>query len=69
MSDGVHISPGAHLGGAVKVGRYSWIGIGASVREQTAIGENVIVGAGAAVVDDVEDNMRMFGVPARPKGS
>ncbi len=68
LSDGVHISPGVHLGGGVRVGSCSWIGIGASVREQISIGNNVIVGAGAAVVGDVEDNQQMLGVPACKKG-
>lgn len=68
LSDGVHVSPGANLGGGVSVGKCSWIGIGASIREQVSIGENVIVGAGAAVINDVDDNLQMLGVPARAKG-
>ena len=68
LSDGVHVSPGAHLGGGVRVGNCSWIGIGASVREQISIGDDVIVGAGAAVVSNVEDNQQMLGVPATKIG-
>ena len=68
LSDAVHVSPGAHLGGGVQVGKFTWIGIGASVREQVTIGDNVIVGAGAAVVENIEDNLQVLGVPARPKG-
>ena len=66
LGDAVHVSPGAHLGGGVQVGANSWIGIGARVREQISIGSHVIVGAGAAVVDDVGDNIQVVGVPARP---
>ncbi len=69
LSDGVHVSPGAHLGGGVHVGNCTWIGIGASVREQITIGNDVIVGAGAAVVNNVEDKQQMLGVPACKKGS
>lgn len=65
LADCVHISPGAHLGGGVKVGECSWVGIGASIREQVSIGANVMVGAGAAVIGDVEDNLQVVGVPAR----
>ncbi len=68
LSDGVHVSPGAHLGGGVRVGSCSWIGIGASVREQVSIGNDVIVGAGAAVVSNAEDKQQMLGVPACKKG-
>ena len=64
LADVVHISPGAHLGGAVQVGRASWIGIGACIRELTVIGERVMVGAGAAVVGDVPDGVIVTGVPA-----
>jgi sugar O-acyltransferase (sialic acid O-acetyltransferase NeuD family) len=69
LSDGVHVSPGAHLGGGVRVGSCTWIGIGASVREQITIGNDVVVGAGAAVVSNVDDKQQMLGVPACKKGS
>lgn len=65
LASGVHISPGAHLAGGVKVGSCSWIGIGASVRQLVSIGENVVVGAGAAVINDVPDGFVVAGVPAK----
>ena len=65
LDDGVHLSPGVHLGGTVRVGKYSWLGIGASVIHQLVIGENVIIGAGAAVISNIEDNVTAVGVPAR----
>ncbi|MNN96624.1 putative acetyltransferase EpsM [compost metagenome] len=61
----VHVSPGARLAGAVTVGDGSWIGIGACVRQVLSIGSNVMVGAGAAVICDISDNMTVAGVPAR----
>jgi sugar O-acyltransferase (sialic acid O-acetyltransferase NeuD family) len=65
IGDFVHISPGVHLAGGVHVGDGTWIGIGAVVREGVRIGRNVIVAAGAAVVSDIEDGVRVGGVPAR----
>jgi sugar O-acyltransferase (sialic acid O-acetyltransferase NeuD family) len=65
LGAGVHISPGAHLAGGVHVGDGSWIGIGASVRQLIGIGADVVVGAGAAVVGEVPDNVMVVGVPAR----
>jgi sugar O-acyltransferase (sialic acid O-acetyltransferase NeuD family) len=65
IGDFVHISPGAHLAGGVRVGDGTWIGIGAVVREGVRIGTNVIVAAGAAVVGNIEDGVRVGGVPAR----
>ncbi|MCL0032929.1 acetyltransferase [Peptococcaceae bacterium] len=65
LGDGVHLSPGVRLGGEVRIGKYSWIGIGASVIHRIAIGESVIIGGGAAVISDVEDYVTAVGVPAR----
>lgn len=65
LADGVHVCPGAHLAGAVTVGRGSWISIGASVIQGRHIGAGVTVGAGAAVVHDLADGVTAVGVPAR----
>mgnify|MGYP000586018273 CR=1 FL=1 len=65
LSNGVHISPGVNLAGGVLVGRASWLGIGSCVKQQVSIGENVIVGAGAAVIGDTSDNCTLVGVPAK----
>ncbi len=67
FGDYVHISPGAHLAGNVRVGDRSWIGLGASVREGITIGSDVMIGAGAAVVSDVADGQTVVGVPARSR--
>jgi len=61
----VHISPGVHLGGNVTVKACSWIGIGASVKHGIKIGNKVMVGAGAAVVNDLPDGVTVMGVPAK----
>lgn len=65
LGAGVHVSPGACLAGGVQVGEATWIGIGASVRQLVCIGPDVVVGAGAAVVGEVPDNVTVVGVPAR----
>ena len=65
LADAVHISPGANLAGNVSVGRYSWIGNGASIRQQICIEERVIVGTGAAVVNDIMSHQIVVGVPAK----
>ena len=64
LSDAVHICPGAHIAGEVKVGACSWIGIGASVIQQVCIGSDVTVGAGAAVIRDLPSSVTAVGVPA-----
>lgn len=65
IEDGVHISPGAHLGGHVTVRRGAWIGVGASLVDRVTIGEGAIVGAGTVVLDDIPDGVVAYGVPAQ----
>jgi len=67
LGDGVHVSPGANIAGGVSVGRAAWIGIGSCVRQLVHIGEQAVVGAGAAVVNDVPDGVTVLGVPARSR--
>lgn len=61
---GVHISPGARVGGTVHVGEFAWICLGACVANNLVIGENSIIAAGAAVIDNIENNVLVAGVPA-----
>jgi sugar O-acyltransferase, sialic acid O-acetyltransferase NeuD family len=65
IADGVHIGPGAHIAGHVQVGRCAWIGIGVTIINRKRIGASSIVGAGAAVIEDVPDRILVAGVPAR----
>lgn len=67
ISKGAHIAPGVHLGGNVFIGENSWIGIGTVIKQNCKIGSNVIIGAGSVVINDIEDNVIAFGVPAKPK--
>ncbi|PJG60162.1 acetyltransferase [Aeromonas cavernicola] len=64
LADGVHISPNASLAGSVHVGRLSWIGIGAQIKQLTRIGHEVVIGAGATVIRDVPDFEVVVGTPA-----
>lgn len=64
LHDAVHLSPNAALSGHTEVGKCSWMGIGSVTRESIVIGSNVIVGAGAVVVDNVPDSVTVAGNPA-----
>jgi len=66
IADGVHVSPGTHLAGNIKVGEHSWLGIGCNVKQGLTIGCNVVVGVGAAVVTNIDDDCIVVGVPAKP---
>ncbi|MFP7483456.1 acetyltransferase [Priestia filamentosa] len=64
LQDGVHTSPGAHLGGTVKVGERTWICIGATIINNIDIGCDSVIAAGAVVTKDVPSNVLVAGVPA-----
>lgn len=66
---GAHIGPGSHLTGWVNVGAGAFVGAGAVVIPRISIGANAVVGAGAVVVRDVISQHRVWGNPARDKGS
>lgn len=65
LEDCVHVSPRAALGGTVRVGEQSHIGIGAVVKNNISICGNCVVGAGAVVVKDIIQAGTYAGVPAR----
>lgn len=65
----VHVSPNASLAGGVHIGKCTWIGMGASVKQLVTVEENVIVGAGAVVLSNVDRNLTIAGVPAVPLNS
>ena len=65
LSDGVHVGPGAHLGGRVRIGRATWVGIGAIISDRVRVGEGSIVGAGSVVLHDVPAGVVAYGIPAR----
>ena len=65
LEEYVHVSPGAHLAGAVQVGKGSWLGIGSTVSNNVTITSHCRVGAGAVVVKDITESGTYIGVPAR----
>ncbi len=65
LEDYVHISPKAALGGTVRVGKNTHIGIGATVRNNINICDDCIIGAGAVVVKDIVNSGTYVGVPVK----
>lgn len=64
LEDFVHISPGAHLSGSVRIGSETWIGVGACVVNNVEICGGCTVGAGAAVIKNIGEAGTYAGVPA-----
>lgn len=65
IKKGAHIAPGAVLAGNVWVGELSFIGANSFVKQGIKIGNNVIIGAGSVVLQDVPDNEVWAGNPAK----
>jgi sugar O-acyltransferase (sialic acid O-acetyltransferase NeuD family) len=67
LHDFVHISPGVHLAGDVRVSACSWIGIGASIKQGMSIGAKTTVAAGSVVISNIPADSIALGVPAKVK--
>jgi sugar O-acyltransferase (sialic acid O-acetyltransferase NeuD family) len=65
VADHAFIAPGSALAGRVRVGVGAHIGLGALVLEGREVGPRAYVAAGATVIRDVPDGVRVAGVPAR----
>jgi sugar O-acyltransferase (sialic acid O-acetyltransferase NeuD family) len=65
LEDYVHISPNAALGGEVRIGESSWIGLGTAVINNIDICKNCIVGAGAVVVNNITETGTYVSIPVR----
>lgn len=70
LEDFVTVSPGANVAGHVNIGRKAWIGIGARINNGSAerplvVGAGAVIGAGAVVIKDCDENGVYAGVPAR----
>lgn len=65
VEDGVHLCPGARLGGLVHVEAGAWVGIGSTIVDRVRIGARSMLGAGSVVVADIPPDVLAYGVPAR----
>ena len=68
IEDFVHISPNVALGGTVKIGKSTHVGIGSTIKNNITICENCKIGAGAVVVKDIKEEGTYIGVPVEKKG-
>lgn len=65
IKDYVHISPGVHTAGTVKIGQGTWLGIGSAISNNVNITSRCRIGAGAVVVRDITEPGTYVGVPVR----
>jgi sugar O-acyltransferase (sialic acid O-acetyltransferase NeuD family) len=65
IGDFVHVAPGCHLAGNVRVEQGAMLGIGTCVIPERHIGAWAILGANSTVVRDVPAGTTYIGTPAR----
>lgn len=65
LEDYVNFCPGVLLGGRTRIGRFTDMSIGSQTIQSIDIGENCIIGAGAVIIRNVEDNAVVVGNPGK----
>lgn len=67
IENNVHISPNATLCGTVTIGELTHIGAGATIKNNTKICSECVIGVGAVVVKDITSSGTYVGVPVKNK--
>ncbi len=65
MSNFSSLAPNATTGGSVSIGEFSVISIGTTIKHGISIGKHSIIGAGALLMNNCNDNLIMYGKPAK----
>lgn len=65
LGDDVHVAPGATLSGGVRIGNHCMIGTGANLIQSVKVCPGVLIGAGATVIEDINEPGVYVGTPAR----
>jgi sugar O-acyltransferase (sialic acid O-acetyltransferase NeuD family) len=65
IDDFANISPGAVLNGKVQIGKRTFVGANAVIRQGIKVCNDVTIGMGACVVKDITEPGTYVGVPAR----
>jgi sugar O-acyltransferase (sialic acid O-acetyltransferase NeuD family) len=59
------LAPNATTGGNVSIGDFTSVGISATIKHGVQIGKHGVIGGGALVLNNFEDNQVIYGVPAK----
>ena len=65
INDFAQLAPNSVVLGNSRIGKHTYIGAGAIIKNGIEIGNKVVVGMGAVVIRDVQDNSVVVGNPAR----
>jgi UDP-3-O-[3-hydroxymyristoyl] glucosamine N-acyltransferase len=59
------LTTGTIIGGSTRIGDMCWTGLNSTINHKVKIGNKVIIGSGASVINDVDDEDIVAGVPAK----
>ena len=59
------LTAGTIIGGSTRIGDMCWTGLNSTIKHKVKIGNKVIIGSGASVINDIDDEDIVAGVPAR----
>lgn len=65
VDDFVHVSVNSHTAGTVRLGKRTFLGVKSAVINNISIVDDVVVGAGAIVISDIEESGVYIGIPAK----
>lgn len=65
IMDFASLSPRSVTGGNVHIGKFSFIGLGAIIKNKVTIGEHTVIGAGSTVLEFVRDRKIAYGIPCK----
>lgn len=68
LGNNVNIAPGVSFGGGVTVDKNVFVGVGAKLKDGISIGKNVIIGSGSLILQNIPDNVIVYGSPAKVIG-
>ena len=59
------LTAGTIIGGSTRIGDMCWTGLNSTIKHKVKIGNKVIVGSGASVINDIDNEDIVAGVPAK----
>ena len=59
------LTAGTIIGGSTKIGDMCWTGLNSTIKHKIKIGNKVIIGSGASVINNIDDEDIVAGVPAK----
>lgn len=65
IESNVEIAAGSIIGGYCLIKENCFIGLNATTKNRIVIGKNTVIGMGSVVTQNVDDNLTVFGNPAR----